>query len=318
MRNRKGFTLVELLVVIGIIALLISILLPSLSAARESANTVKCLSNLRQLGQATIMMSQERKGLIQTVTDHSFVIQIDPSRTKFFYKADGFLMDWASALLPYLGDTSGQTFFENKNKSQVFLCPSDKWQLSSEPGYRMWNNVPDFDAFYPISYGINADIASVSDRNREGRFGPSGNIGVHGGEGFGRGVYSGNPRTGQPLQARLDRVHRPTDTMLFADCGNRPDDRAPGAVNPLDRFDTVYYTTHYAEYNGGVAQNRGTLQGILETSWLSGRIPLDRHAKRPQNAIVNVAFADGHAASIGRGEFNKVRVSPFRFEDVNN
>lgn len=61
-QNRTAFTLVELLVVIGIIALLISILLPSLARARDAATSVSCMANLRQVGQALLLYADSNKG----------------------------------------------------------------------------------------------------------------------------------------------------------------------------------------------------------------------------------------------------------------
>jgi prepilin-type N-terminal cleavage/methylation domain-containing protein len=103
MRKARGFTLVELLVVIGIIALLISILLPSLSNARRAANGVKCLSNLRQIGVAVQMYAADYKGAIPVVRSD----QGSPLKSVW----------WMDMLAPYATRLSSATYTGTANQA---------------------------------------------------------------------------------------------------------------------------------------------------------------------------------------------------------
>ncbi len=71
MRKRNGFTLVELLVVIGIIAVLIAILLPSLARARVAANRIVCSNNVRQIALASMLYAQDYDGFLPPTSEGS-------------------------------------------------------------------------------------------------------------------------------------------------------------------------------------------------------------------------------------------------------
>jgi prepilin-type processing-associated H-X9-DG protein/prepilin-type N-terminal cleavage/methylation domain-containing protein len=126
-KNKKAFTLVELLVVIGVVALLISILLPALNKARRAANSVACGSNMRQVGQALFIYANDHQGRLPYAG-----ITFD----------SGNHVTWDGLLFQYLGsDPAGRialggnirplTYGPNNgilihNPPQVLLCSEDQ------------------------------------------------------------------------------------------------------------------------------------------------------------------------------------------------
>jgi prepilin-type N-terminal cleavage/methylation domain-containing protein len=152
----RGFTLVELLVVIGIIALLISMLLPALNKAREAAQKVACASNLRQIGQAMQMYGSDNKGWMPP----GFVYTT-PNFTMPQHVLGNYVDSFGDLVL--LLPRPWNTGFSNPQAylptPDAMFCPSDDWanthrQTFSWNGgnYRGLASMPTSGSFSYISY----------------------------------------------------------------------------------------------------------------------------------------------------------------------
>ncbi len=175
MRTRnKGFTLVELLVVIGIIAVLISILLPALNKARSQAKTVKCASNLKQICQSLMMYEMDAKGGMPWARVDTGTTGPNGLSSSQFYPKGWY---WANELVSqgYIQAAHGIiTGGSAPALDTIFRCPEGSddltpsstdpaWSTSGQNlGYIQLANYPDTSATVATWYSLNSTLALVS------------------------------------------------------------------------------------------------------------------------------------------------------------
>ncbi len=341
-RVAGAFTLVELLVVISIIALLISILLPSLRRARDSAKMIKCLANMRGLGQSALVFAENHNQRIQLTATEEGVEYVDPDRNKYAYGDEGEILAWPVAL----AQGAGMTYRNNwdwgvrANTAQVALnkedqmddnlelvvCPADKVKIASpfypREGSLRGSGDPDDptgagdDMAYwgELSYGINEDITGTevggnsapscwrAVRGSNGWMECMGEHGYHPASACGKGDY------GRRLQGRIDKVFRPGDVGLVFETGPEQRGGTTDWLANLVMSSTPASTLQ--EYAGPYLANFQRAQ--------SQRMPRKRHLDRQ----LNVLYADMHGGSIRPVDFDendlplkyapRVRVSPYR------
>ncbi|MCP4247143.1 MAG: prepilin-type N-terminal cleavage/methylation domain-containing protein [bacterium] len=336
-RDRRAFTLVELLVVVSIIALLISILLPSLRTARAQARMVKCLAHIRGMGQAAVTFAGSHNGRFQLVGHEDAIQKADPDHVRFAYDENGEILSWPVALAQassYRGyDTNfawgvrANDWSEAESRKKLMKedfglarCPSDQAQISTT-FYPSGNSLGPLPADQPagdryfgyLSYGINEDIVGANDKAAvDGNGNPLPACWKNGCQG-----QVGNPNCwpGDRLEGNLDRVFSPGDCLLMVDSG--PNSKEEG-------YDTVYGDYVLDGYFNLIisAKAPGPYLGDTRGTWPL-RVPDKRHPKKR----LNVLFADLHAAGVvpvagedwilGGGNVPKkyaprVRVSPYK------
>ncbi len=137
-KRPSGFTLVELMMVVMIIALFLYLLLPAIQAARERARRAQCASNLMQLGIAMSSYASTHSCLPPGVVNDSGPIKNLPS---------GYHHSWVVQILPFIGESNTYNHFDHRKSVydaandtvagmvlKILICPSENMRLGN------WNN----------------------------------------------------------------------------------------------------------------------------------------------------------------------------------
>lgn len=325
-KSAAAFTLVELLVVIGIIALLISILLPSLNSARAAAQTVKCLANLRSLGQGLQLYVSENKGWIpgsahttgrmfwqpnvsMSSTTHTYTAAangaVTPQNGAPAFPDTGPISfdDWYGPMAQMLRlqlpkSTNVIDRYAAYTNSNFFQCPTTGGTQSSS-----FSGGPnDGRSFNVLGYVTNANFMLTTGNPTPGE------------TQFTRmstGAGWWIPPTGQV--PRIDKVSGSSDKIFAADGAKFTNGASPITYN-LSMYatpNTYGLSQMYSDYGAFTTKttsyNRNFANGQSGFTASDGRLLSYRHGTRKAGAQfgayrMNAVFFDGHAETLDEGK----------------
>jgi prepilin-type N-terminal cleavage/methylation domain-containing protein/prepilin-type processing-associated H-X9-DG protein len=237
-RAHRGFTLIELLVVIAIIAILAAILFPVFAHAREKARQTSCLSNLRQLGTAMTMYSEDNDGLYVPAVARASISQ------KNYYE-----MSWMPLIEPY-----------TKNRG-IFVCPSS--------GHSSQDFKTNQDLIQNYGYAPTARCAGYeAARAITGPFGDALWEGIGGFHGYPIGGYLEDAPSYSQSQ-----IARPVETILL--CDQAAFDWGVAALRRGQLWFPV--PRHLKEPDVKGADGQSAPQGILNCVFADGHVKGLRH-----------------------------------------
>jgi prepilin-type N-terminal cleavage/methylation domain-containing protein/prepilin-type processing-associated H-X9-DG protein len=278
--NRKrhhAFTLVELLVVIGIIAVLIGILLPALNSAREQAKTAQCLANLRSIGQAMGSYASDYKGAVIPA-----VIQ----------RAGG-----GGAPQAVRGDENWATLMVARS----YVKQADQLSLfgrsGSPPGEGAWQNTGSAgNTIFRCPNGLDIEGAPTA----TSAYDLKSNSGFWRRQSF---LYFGAGAASQSNGPMVDTWY--ATNSIFPGTYNDTTSVAAQDVWPMRSFGHTGGRIYGAKWTKAGQVRKSSEMAMIFDGFrahnLSGWQISPRHGKKKGTEVVNVLFADGHAASVPFG-----------------